>query len=286
MKRILARTFAAVIAFSMLAFAGCGQEEVQDRGTMGDMCVSFIDVGKGDCILLQAGESAALIDTGYDETSDEVLSYLRKQGVSRLDCLVITHYDRDHVGGLSDIGKALDIDKVYLPGYTGSDKNYQMVMSAIDDLRLDAQPVTAKQHLKLGDADLDVFPSSLKYTPGTKGKEGNDNDLSLVTTLTGAGGSYLFAGDLEEDGIEAFLKEGHGRFDVLKFPHHGKKASNTDELIEDVRPQIAIITDCDDDPADKKAVKLLEKNGVDVYRTSISGTIVVRNDGEGRYSVE
>ena len=252
---------------------------------MGDMRISFIDVGKGDCILLQYGESAALIDTGYDDTSDEVLSSFQKLGVSHLDCLIITHYDSDHVGGLRAIGKALAIDVVYLPGYEGGDKNYKTVMSAIEDLGLNAQPVTEEQRLKLGDAELDVFPTSLKYIPGSKGEEGNDNDLSLVVTLTGDGGSYLFAGDLEEDGIAAFLGAGHGRFDVLKMPHHGKKASNTDELIEDVEPQIAIITDSEDDPADKKTLKLLKNNGVDVYRTSASGTITVQNDGAGRYSV-
>ena len=98
---------------------------------MGDTRVSFIDVGKGDCILLQAGDSAALIDTGYDSTSGKVLSYLKQQGVSHLDCVIITHYDRDHVEGLRAIGKALGIDAVYLPGYEGADKNYETVTSAV-----------------------------------------------------------------------------------------------------------------------------------------------------------
>ena len=252
---------------------------------MDGTCISIIDVGKGDCILLQAGESAALIDTGYDKTSDKVLSHLREQGVSRLDCLIITHYDRDHVEGLRAIGKALDVGTVFLPGYEGSDKNYQTVVSAIKDLGLNSQQATETLHLKLGDDELDVFPSGVEYVPGSKGGEGNDNDLSLVASLTGSGVSYLFAGDLEEEGIAAFLKGGHGRFDVLKMPHHGKKSSATDELLEDVRPHIAIITDSKDDPADKKTLKALEAVGADVYRTSTSGTIVVRSDGAGGYSV-
>lgn len=287
LKRVFTLALAAVIALAMFALFGCGQDknQVPDRGSIGDMCVSFIDVGKGDCILLQAGESAALIDTGYDDTSDEVLSYLQKQGVSHLNYLIITHYDRDHVGGLRAIGKKLGIDTVYLPGYEGADKNYKTVMSAIGDLRLDAKPVTEIQNLKLGDVNLDVFPTSLKYALGSKGEEGNDNDLSLVASLTGSGGSYLFAGDLEEDGISAYLKAGHGRFDVVKMPHHGRKAANTDDFLEDVNPKIAIITDSFEDPADKKVLKLLEKNGADTYCTSTSGTIVVRNDGSGRYSV-
>jgi len=252
---------------------------------MGDTCVSFIDVGKGDCILLQAGDSAALIDTGYDSTSGKVLSYLKQQGVSHLDCVIITHYDRDHVEGLRAVGKAIGIDTVYLPGYEGSDKNYETVTSAVKDLGLNAQRVTETLHLKLGDNDLDVFPSSVEYVPGSKGEEGNDNDLSLAASLTGNGASYLFAGDLEADGIAAYLKGGHGRFDVLKMPHHGKKSSGTGDLIDAVKPQIAVITDSDDKPADKKTLKLLEEIGASVYRTGASGTIVVSNDNAGHYSV-
>lgn len=271
----------------MFALIGCGQDKgrVPNGGSMGDTCVSFINVGKGDCILLQADESAALIDTGYDSTSGDVLSYLKQRGVSHLDCVIITHYDRDHVEGLHAIGKTIGIDTVYLPGYEGSDKNYQTVTSAIEDLGLNAQHVVEELHLKLGNNNLDIFPSSAEYVPGSKGEEGNDNDLSLAATLTGNGASYLFTGDLEADGIAAFLKDNHGRFDVLKMPHHGKKSSGTDELIDAVRPQIAVITDSDDKPADKKTQKLLEEIGADVYRTGASGTIIVSGDGAGHYSV-
>ena len=80
------------------------EQHEQGASSMGKedgACVSFIDVGKGDCILLQSGQSAALIDTGYDRTSGEVISFLRKKGVGHLEFLIITHYDRDHVGGRS-----------------------------------------------------------------------------------------------------------------------------------------------------------------------------------------
>ena len=79
--------------------------------------MTTMDVGKGDCILVQAGASSVLIDTGYENTSSKVVSYLRGQGVSRIDYLVVTHYDRDHVGGLRAIGEAFDIGAVLLPGY-------------------------------------------------------------------------------------------------------------------------------------------------------------------------
>ena len=249
------------------------------------MRVSFIDVGKGDCILLQSGQSAALIDTGYDRTSGEVLSFLRGKGIDHLEFLIITHYDRDHVGGVRAIGGAVAIDAVYLPAYVGADKNYRSLMSAIEDLGLTARRVNEVLSLELGNALLSVYPSSVAFVPDAKGDEGNDNDLSLVTSLTCNGDSFIFTGDLEEDGIGAYLDAGHGRFDVLKVPCHGEKCPCTEEFLEDVQPRIAIITDSADDPAAKKTLKLLTERGVDVYRTSIDGTIAVQANGAGDYAV-
>ena len=137
----------------------------------------------------------------------------------------------------------------------------------------------------MGGATLTIYPTSLTYIPDANGDEGNDNDLSLVATLALGDDSYLFAGDLEEEGIDAYLEASHGTFGVLKMPHHGEKSSNMDEFLDDVDPEVALITDAADDPADKKTLKLLKKANVDTYRTSENGTIVVESAGSGDYTV-
>ncbi|MDO4400856.1 MAG: MBL fold metallo-hydrolase [Coriobacteriia bacterium] len=247
--------------------------------------VSVIDVGKGDCILVQAGGAAALIDTGYDDTASDVVRYLRKQGVERLEFMLITHYDKDHIGGIRAIGEAFPIGTIYLPGYEGGDKQYRSAVQAVSRLAAPATRVTQELAITLGGAQVAVLPSHLKYDPHAAGDEGNDNDLSLVATLTLGSDSYLFAGDVEEAGTDALLARGLGAFDVLKVPHHGEKAGNMDELLAAVRPKVAIVTDAADDPADKKTLKQLKKAGSDVYCTSDCGTVVVASDGAGAYRV-
>ena len=247
--------------------------------------ISVIDVGKGDCILLQVGSSAALVDAGYDDTSDEILSYLRESNVDHLKFLVITHYDKDHIGDVRALGEQLDIGMVYLPGYEGADKNYRSLMTAIDKAGLPTQSVEKELSLDLGGAEFRILPSRVEYVADAGDGEGNDNDCSLVTTLRNSGDSYLFAGDLEEEGIEAYLDERLGHFDVLKVSHHGRKASNTEDFLADVQPKIAVITDSYDDPASKKTLKMLDKAGADVHRTGESGTIVIEGDGAGKYAV-
>ena len=261
-----------------------GEAGEDDLATTG-IRVSCIDVGKGDCILVQAGASAVLIDTGYQDTASAVRSYLQEQGVARLDAVILTHYDKDHVSGLRSLAEAVPIEVVYLPSYEGADKNYTTTMAAIDDLGLAARRVTEELVLELDRARMVVYPSGVSYVPDANGDEGNDNDASLVVTLTCGNDSYLFAGDLEEEGVDAFLEKGLRHFDVLKMPHHGEKSASSDELIDAVGPRIVLITDSADDPADKKVLKLLEKADVDIRRTSTDGTIVVESDGAGGYEV-
>lgn len=286
-----AGAFASVLA--LLLLVGCGQVQAESRDSRAagsaapdaTATVSVIDVGKGDCILVQVGGSAVLIDAGYTDTADDVLSFLEERGVDRLDALVVTHYDRDHIGGVGPIGEAIPIAKVFLPGYEGGDKNYRSLMAALDRLGSPMQPVTETVHLALGAADMAVYPSAVTYVPDANGDEGNDNDLSLVVSLVAGDDSYLFAGDLEEAGIEAYLENPRGHFDVLKMPHHGQKDKGNEDLLASVQPEIALITDSADDPADKKTLKLLQKMGADTYASGTCGTIVVRGDGAGHYDV-
>ena len=281
----------AVCALVVAVLVGCGTmpeaPAVPDRTapTTMRLTVSYIDVGKGDCILIEAAGESALIDTGYETTSNDVLSYLRARGVNQLQRVIITHYDRDHVGGLRAIAEALPVEEVCLPNYEGADKNYQTVTDAIGSLDLSAHQVTKEEVLQLGDATLTIIPTSLTYEKGQGNGEGNDNDLSLVVTLTNRDDSYLFAGDLEKKGIDAYLDDPRGTFDVLKMPHHGEWCGKTDELVEDMSPRIAIITDGEDDPAEKKTLEHLEDARIDTYRTSTDGTIVVESHGLADYTV-
>ena len=295
MRRRLLSAVLAVIALALTTLLGCAQMPSQEQDSSATrqapaapaqpLRVTTIDVGKGDCILIESGSYAALIDTGYDATSGKVVSYLKSRGIDKLLCVILTHYDRDHIGGLGAIAKAMPIGEVLLPNYDGGDKNYEDVTEAVRSLKLPAHKTTQETSFAVGDAQLTVFPTSLTYVIEKGEDEGNDNDLSLVTTLTHGSDTYLFAGDLEKEGIMAYLDANHGTFDVLKMPHHGHKCGKNDELIEDVQPKVAIITDSADEPADKKTLGLLEDAGIDTYCTAKNGNIVVESDGTGNYTV-
>ena len=276
---------AALLAIALLltGCAGCGAKQAWDAAD--ELRVTFIDVGKGDCILIERDGAFALIDAGYRETAADAVAFMKERGVETLEAFVVTHYDKDHVGGAAAVAEAFSVRQIYLPGYEGHSKYYTAFMQAIETKSLPAQRVTEDASFALSGAEFTVFASDVAYVyDGTE--EGNDNDASLTIGLRYGQDSYLFAGDLERDGIDAFLAAGRGAFDVVKMPHHGSKKKNTDDFIESVRPKIAVVTDSADEPAESGTVQLLKQNGAAVYRTAVSGTVTVTSGGVGKYRAE
>lgn len=280
-------TVSAVAIASALGQSACHDHPPADvrKELSSETTVSFIDVGKGDCILLENGTQSMLIDTGYKETSGAVRSYLEERDIDELDALVLTHYDKDHVGGTGSVLDAVNVDRILIPPYRGRGKQYDLTMKAIQDSGIKPEPVIEDMSLQLGDARVCVFASPVIYVPNAHGGEGNDNDMSLVATLECGKDSYLFAGDLENDGITAFLISHHEQYDIIKMPHHGRYSKKLRNLLQVVRPRTAIITDSKLEPAEDKTLDLLAKHRVDMHGTLTEGTIVIRSDGHGRYSI-
>ena len=281
--KCLTRRLTVVILLCVL-LSGCISCTASDKSD-GSLTVTFLDVGKGDCILLRKDGSAVLIDAGYDSTADETIDFLSKAGVKSLDCFIITHYDKDHVGGAAAIAERVSVKQIYLPDYEGESEYYTQLMDVIGGKNLPAKIITEDFSFTLADVTYEIWASEIEYVPGSKKEEGNDNDVSLMVAVTWGGDSYLFAGDVEKEGISSFLDAGRGTFDVVKMPHHGRKEGNTDDFIEAVRPQIAVVTDSEDEEADNKVVKWLTEIGAAVYTSAECGRIVVKSTGVGEYEV-
>lgn len=249
------------------------------------LTVSYIDVGKGDCILVQKGDSVCLIDAGYEETAASVIQYLKENGIEYIDYFIVTHYDKDHVGGAAAIAQSFGTGQIWLPDYEGSSSYYEAFMEVIEEYQLNASAVSEDVSFDLDGVSFEIFASDVDYVVETDTEEGNDNDVSLVVSAVYGEDSFLFAGDIEKEGITAYLEKGHGTYDVIKMPHHGSKAGNTDELIAAVNAEIAVITDSEEDAASDKVLEMLAEADTEVYRTSINGTIVITGTGTGEYTV-
>ena len=274
--RILCVLGSAMLLFGCAPAAADGEDPLQ---------VTFFDVGKGDCILVGKGGSFVLIDTGYAETANDVIAAMRQLGADHLDALVLTHYDRDHVGGTEAFLRAFPVSQVWLPGYTGDGKAYESTVYAVQKSGVPAEKVTEDVSFTISDVRYDLFATPLRFVPGEGGKEGNDNDVSLVAAIRYGEDSFLIAGDIEKEGIDAFLAAGRGTYDVVKMPHHGQNESNTGDFIDSVRMKIAVITDSEEEPVKKKVIKRITGAGAELYATAANGTVTVTSCGNGTYEV-
>jgi len=244
--------------------------------------VDFIDVGKGDCILIRSEKHTLMIDTGYRDTADDVFDFLEGSDVSEIDALILTHYDKDHIGGAKKLISQYQVKKIYIPDYEKDEKKYKKLIKAIDKSDVNVDAVSDTVTFTADRITYTVMPSGAAYDPDKE----NDNDMSLLVTVRYANDSYLFTGDIEEEGINCFLEKNQSTFDVIKMPHHGKKEKNSKALLNNVKPKYAVITDDHDNPAESSLCKLLEGTGTSYYRTSQKGTVTITGNGSGEYTVK
>ena len=279
MKRITAIVLSLLMCF---AFTACDT----DKADAGELQTYIFDVGKGDCILIRTKNTVTMIDTGYSSTAHDVKERLRSMNILSIDNMIITHYDKDHLGGAVKIMKDFRVDKVYLPSYESTSSRYEEFMQAIYQQELETERVSNKVSFTADSAVFSISASGCEYVTGTGGDEGNDNDMSLVISVENGSDSYLFAGDIEDEAIENYLSREGKHYDVLKIPHHGEMCDNTQLLLDAVAPKIAVITDGKGDKMDKKLKNLLESKSITYYSSKNNGDITIKSSGKGEYEAE
>lgn len=260
MKRFLA------LALALLLLAGC---TAQDR--LPALTVTFLDVGKADCILLETEGHAAMIDTGNDGDADEILALLQEKGIDSLDFLLLTHLDKDHIGGADKLLASVPVGALYAPDYDKGNKQYEQYVEALDALGIVPIHPTQPVELTLGAGRVTLLP-------GEKSEYEQSNDYSILAELLYGQTSFLFAGDAEQERLSEYLAGDVRSFDVLKVPHHGREDALSEAFFAAVLPQYAVITCDEDNMPDQSVVDFLKSLGAKVYGT-VYGTVVITSDG-------
>lgn len=247
--------------------------------------IASIDVGKGDCILIQTGAADdpvnVMIDTGYKETSGDVLAYLEAHNVQKIDALIISHFHKDHVGGAAAILKGIPVSMVYMPDYAGTRKVYEEMMAVLMDSgsTIPYERLSENMRFSLGNAVYDLYPSRIPFDGD------NDNDVSMAASLEYNGHTALFAGDLEDAGVDQFLKNNNiheKHYDILKLPHHGSEGKNMGDLMSRLKEGgIVLITDGQGRRAHGTLIETLEKDGFRTYCSAETGTVIITESESG-----
>lgn len=243
-----------------------------------DLDAVVLDVGQGQCVLLASHGSFALVDcgsgSGWISAGELAADYLLTLGCGKLDYLMITHYDFDHVSGVTALLARLDVDTLLVPDCQDSAGLRESLLSAAAECGVSLVFVEEVCSLPLGGAALSVCPPV---------GEGGDNEQGLAVLASAGEEDLLITGDMDMATERKLLAVWElPDIEVLVAGHHGSKYSTSEELLETLRPETACISVGSNrygHPA-KKTLERLARQGCTVWRTDLHGDIHLSLNGE------
>jgi competence protein ComEC len=252
----------------------------------GTLDVHFINVGQSSATLVVGPDGETiLVDTGdFTDDGEEVLAYLDRAGVDRIDHLVTTHNDADHIGGHAAViehyeTQADGVGAIYDPGIAASTATYGRYLDAVEEHDVPLYEVRADDVLPFEGAEVRVLAPPEGYLAND---ERNENSVVLHVAFGEA--RFLLTGD-GEDAAEEYLVETYGselRASVLTAGHHGSRTSTSAGLLDASGPQVVVISSAYDSrfghPHEETLDKLAARN-LPTYWTGTHGDVVVRTDG-------
>jgi competence protein ComEC len=235
----------------------------------GEAWVTTLDVGQGLAVLVRTSNRALLYDAGpafgteTDSGARIIVPALRGAGLSRLDAMVLTHEDADHIGGALTVLEALEVDALAssLPARHG-----------FNALAGSARPCRRGMEWEWDGVRFEMLHPAPDAAPRRR------NDLSCVLRVASTGGAMLLTGDIERAAELQLVAANNVKSDVLLVPHHGSRTSSGAELIAAVAPRWAVV------PAGYRN-RFGHPNGEVLERYRSAGAMIARTDLDGAVSV-
>jgi competence protein ComEC len=235
--------------------------------------VTFLDVGQGDSVLLETRSARVLVDQGPPEAN--VAGQLARMGIRSLSALVLTHPQRDHVGGAADVIRQLRVETVLDPGLAATGPEREEAVAAARERRVRVRVVRAGTEYRVGGIRLRVL------WPEDAGLPSEDPNQNAVVLLASYGETDVFLPADAESDVTARLPL--GPVELLKVAHHGSEDPGLEDELDVLRPRIAVISAGRHNdyghPRPETLATLEAVPGLAVYRTDEDGRVLVESDG-------
>lgn len=226
-------------------------EELLKAPSDNDLRALFLDAGQGNCAVLKLPDGRIMvIDCNTDGADDNVVNLLKRAGISRIDVLVATHPDRDHMSGLAHIAKVFEVTELWKVAFEKTAENasresleaYEEYERAIDALRSEGtrilNPTVDSYDRKFGGAAVEVLAPFSRNPTDYR----NANDTCMVLRISHAGQSFLFAADTTTKTWDELLKQGSVKATVFQASHHGAESGFHPDLMKSVKPELVVVS--------------------------------------------
>lgn len=240
--------------------------------------VDFYDVGKADAMLVTMPDGyRVLIDAATNKEGGTLAERFKREGLQDIDLMIITHFDKDHVGGADKMIEDVGVGQVIMPDYPKDSKQYSQFVEALEESpQTQVVRMGTKERIDMGLGEVQMTITAAHRKDYGKDEE---NDFSLAVRMTYGDTRFFFTGDAEDPRQRELLAEGDVACDVLKVPYHGRLVSASENFLTAANPKIAFITDSEEEPANPLVIDLLERLGAQVYCAK-DGDIAVVSDGK------
>ncbi len=267
-----------VMLLCIFLLAGCTETSNTKKVSVTagqEMRVHFIDVGQGDSIFIESPNGKTmLVDGGVKGAGQKVVSYLKELGVNKLDIVVATHPDADHIGGLIPVLNSIDIGQFYDSGKVHTSQTFEEMLTLIDTKNIPYNiPKTGDRIAFDDDINVKVLNANENAT--------DNNDASIVLKLAYGNVSFLLTADagiaLEKEMLQDGVKA-----TILKAGHHGSNTSSSAEFIQAVHPEVTILSYGEGNKyghPHAEVVERLQAIGSKIYATAEAGNVIVSTDG-------
>jgi competence protein ComEC len=284
--RLKRAALAVLIVIALLDLSYWGIRDYAMNG----MRVTFLDVGQGDCALVEFPRGKRmLIDGGgfygdFDVGEKVIAPFLWERRIVKIDYLVLSHPQPDHYKGLVFIAEHFRCREFWHNGMESPSPTYRQLSGMIRTKGITMVRVADGFARTIEGAQVQALHPSSGWLPGGPQKRGWVNDHSLVLMISFGDHRLLFTGDIERQAETRLLGAGKGlRAQVIKVPHHGSKRSSTDPFIKRVSPQYAVISLGFGNPFHHPGKGVAERYaglGCRVLRTDLDGAITVQSNGK------
>ena len=220
--------------------------------------VYFFNAGKADSALITFEDKHILIDTGEEEFYDKLDLYLNSNKINKIDYLILTHFDKDHIGSASKIIDNYEVSNIYITNTTKDSTYYNNYLESIKKKNITPIKVEGDLDISIGELQITINGPTKIY------EEDESNNSSLITSIKYKYKSFLFMGDAQNDRIQDYLYDHHDTYDVLKLPYHGNYQKNDKKLIDEVKPKHIIISS---NTYEDKLIDYLEGKRKKYYKT-------------------
>jgi competence protein ComEC len=258
-----------------------------------DLRLAFIDVGHGDSILIEFPKGYKMLMDGgglhedrFDIGKKVIAPLLWKKKIRRIDTLVLTHPDPDHLKGLIFIASQFSIGQFWDNGFQTESESYLQLKKILEEKKIKIQSLNEETPSQMiNGVEISILnPSAWKITQRKVQNPRDLNNFSLVMKLRFKNVSVLLTGDIEKEAEERILRKGYLlRADILKIPHHGSSSSSSPPFLERVKPTYAILSVGERNIGRLPHPEVLKRYlrlGSRILRTDKNGAITVTTDGE------